>query len=628
MLHTTRFSLKAACLCYCLCWFATFVVKAEVCILEKWEEGYSLQVYTDIWKDDGVKITTANIRKKLGAADFQPYSAFREKLESEQYYWARIQLENRLPNAKEYSEWIMHLSFSLTDIDMFVEQEDGTFRQEDNGTFLPFGQKRFVPKMEGNFTRLSLLPQEPVLIYFRGKSERPSIAPRFSAELQHLSAFYERLKYEKTEQSLFIGFLLMMWFYNVVLYFFERDKSFISYSFYLLTLVAYSSYMVGDLADWLEPIFFPLHPEYRYFGKLAIYLGLMAYISFLRQFLDLKNLLPRWNQFYNIVFYLGVPWLLVDIVIMFQTNFSYVEGDLITFIYITIFLLPSTFFIYPLFRTGSKKGYFILAGILFMCLGIFITAIDRGETAGFSLKYFKIGTILEIVTFSLGLAYRQRENLIAAQQAQLELEKSELRRETDKALLRIKISSDLHDDVGSILTGLAMQAEMMEATATEKDKLRLSRISNLSRSAMSRMRDAVWAMDARKDNWQSLVDRINEFAEETLIANEISCEVAHQGINLSEDIPTNLRQNLYLITKEALTNIIKHSNGNQAAVVLKREADIIHLQIQDNGIPKLRKATSAGLGMSNMRMRAEKINGNIQIRRNKGFSISVSVNVA
>ncbi len=51
--------------------------------------------------------------------------------------------------------------------------------------------------------------------------------------------------------------------------------------------------------------------------------------------------------------------------------------------------------------------------------------------------------------------------------------------------LRTKISSDLHDDVGGLLSGLAMQTELLEYTAAEKDKPKLKRISDMSRNPMA-----------------------------------------------------------------------------------------------------------------------------------------------
>lgn len=186
--------------------------------------------------------------------------------------------------------------------------------------------------------------------------------------------------------------------------------------------------------------------------------------------------------------------------------------------------------------------------------------------------------------------------------------------------IRTKISIDLHDDVGSILTGLSMQSEILEQKATKEDKAKLHRMSELSRSAMLRMRDAVWAMDSRKNNWESLIDRMNEFAAETLELKSIEYYIKHHNITLDKSITNIMRQNLYLIYKEAVTNIIKHSDANYVAIELNEHHGQVELLIKDNGSIKPKFSTS-GLGLSNMKHRADQINCNLEIKKEQGFTI-------
>lgn len=189
--------------------------------------------------------------------------------------------------------------------------------------------------------------------------------------------------------------------------------------------------------------------------------------------------------------------------------------------------------------------------------------------------------------------------------------------------LRTKISIDLHDDVGSILTGLAMQSEILEHKANDNDKQALSRISELSRSAMLRMRDSVWAMDSRKNNWKSLIDRMNEFIAETLDPAEIAYQLRYDTTNLDKELTNVKRQNLYLIYKEAITNIIKHSDANQVIIEIKETHEKLYLSIVDNGTV-VKKFSKAGLGLSNMKHRASQINCNIKITQDSGFSVIVT----
>ena len=189
--------------------------------------------------------------------------------------------------------------------------------------------------------------------------------------------------------------------------------------------------------------------------------------------------------------------------------------------------------------------------------------------------------------------------------------------------LRTKISADLHDDVGSLLTGLAMHSEILGKNAPENIAGKLERVSELSRSAMLKMRDAVWAMDARKDNWQSLIDRINEFASENLGAMELAYKLNHTNTSNEEEIEGPTRQHLYLVVKEAIANIIKHSNANNVQIEMAKSKNEIALSIKDNGT--IEKHGTAGLGVSNITDRVKELNGKLDITTNDGYQIAVRI---
>lgn len=189
--------------------------------------------------------------------------------------------------------------------------------------------------------------------------------------------------------------------------------------------------------------------------------------------------------------------------------------------------------------------------------------------------------------------------------------------------LRVKISADLHDDVGSLLTGLAMQSEILGKNAPENLKPKLNRVSELSRSAMLKMRDAVWVMDARKDNWQSLVDRVNEFASEHLGTKELAYKLNHNNTTKEEEIEGSIRQHLYLIVKEAVANILKHSNADSVAINLSKTKNEIALSIKDNG--KVIEQGTAGLGVSNIKQRVVELNGKLDINTHDGYEVLIQI---
>ena len=204
--------------------------------------------------------------------------------------------------------------------------------------------------------------------------------------------------------------------------------------------------------------------------------------------------------------------------------------------------------------------------------------------------------------------------------------KQKLQRQEELDNLRTKISSDLHDDVGSLLTGLSMQSNVMSYSAEGELKNELKHISAKSREASEIMRDIVWAIDSRKDNYTSLIDKMRDFAETTIPKDRMSYRIDTTGLSGAEEILPDIRQQVYLIFKEVITNAIKHSNGDLIEIDLNRTKHKLHLAISDNGTPQA-KRSKTGQGLQNIKMRAKKIEGALQIDFKEGWRVALIVNI-
>ncbi|MEZ5038792.1 MAG: histidine kinase [Saprospiraceae bacterium] len=192
--------------------------------------------------------------------------------------------------------------------------------------------------------------------------------------------------------------------------------------------------------------------------------------------------------------------------------------------------------------------------------------------------------------------------------------------------LRIKLSADLHDDVGAILSGLAMQAEILECFVAPAQKENVLHLAEMSRHAMAQMRDTVWALDARKDNWGGLIDRLHDHAAEILEPRQIAFSIKIEGINRQKNLAADIRQHLYLIGKEAITNAAKHSNADQLSILLRQKDDLLEMFIQDNGqLDENQSLKTSGLGLSNITHRAQQIGAKLSISQHNGFGISLCI---
>ncbi len=180
--------------------------------------------------------------------------------------------------------------------------------------------------------------------------------------------------------------------------------------------------------------------------------------------------------------------------------------------------------------------------------------------------------------------------------------------------LREQIASDLHDEVGSLLTRITMTSDNLRySNHSEIDRTtKLQKIAALSRTAASSMSDILWAIDARNDYTGNLADRMREHAEEMLAPLNIHPHFDFV-VNQRMSISSLLRQQLYLIYKEAINNIVKHSQATDVNILYHHNDQRFELRIVNDGYQEKEKSSTKGQGLKNIRMRAAKIHATTRI---------------
>jgi signal transduction histidine kinase len=198
-----------------------------------------------------------------------------------------------------------------------------------------------------------------------------------------------------------------------------------------------------------------------------------------------------------------------------------------------------------------------------------------------------------------------------------------LSRLKELANLRLQISSDLHDEVGSILTAVGMQAELLNSGNNQSNVLALSKIAETSRTAVSNMRDVVWSIDARNDKCSDLIDRMHEYIALIFDSETISHTFIKNIDSPNQQIELIIRQNTYLIFKEALNNIVKHANATQVSISFNYNNKLLNLLIENNGKSD-ESITRIGMGIRNMEMRANKMKAEISIDSKNNYRIELT----
>lgn len=189
-----------------------------------------------------------------------------------------------------------------------------------------------------------------------------------------------------------------------------------------------------------------------------------------------------------------------------------------------------------------------------------------------------------------------------------------LRRIREIEKLRVRIASDLHDDIGASLTHINIHTQQIRQRVDHPGiRNSLDRIGDLSREVISTMSDIVWSIDARNDSTGDLVARMKDYAFNTLVEQEISVDFKAAGFEKNRKMDIAVRQNIFSIFKEAVNNIIKHAAATEVSVYLDNTGNRFEMRISDNGKGFDTGSARKGNGLGNMQMRAERMGGTIRV---------------
>ncbi|MBD2704847.1 hypothetical protein IC229_29720 [Spirosoma sp. BT702] len=195
--------------------------------------------------------------------------------------------------------------------------------------------------------------------------------------------------------------------------------------------------------------------------------------------------------------------------------------------------------------------------------------------------------------------------------------------------IRTRISSDLHDELGGLLTGISLQADylMYSENKEQHHQKYLDRIATASKKATSTMSDMVWSIDSRNDDWESLILRMKEFAYTLAETASIQPEFNIEGDLTDKKLHPQVRQNLYLFLKETVHNVCKHAKASRMIISLFVGSQHVVLTIADNGLGLKGHNVSSGQGLSNLRLRAQRLNGTLTFEdRQPGLLVQLQFN--
>lgn len=209
------------------------------------------------------------------------------------------------------------------------------------------------------------------------------------------------------------------------------------------------------------------------------------------------------------------------------------------------------------------------------------------------------------------------------------LSRGRVKRRKDLEALRQRIASDLHDDIGSNLSSIALLAELGK-TEVEEPELVLEELTDIKATAdktIESMRDIVWLIRPGEETWAQMLTRFRETASKLLRTHEYTFAV--HGEAHDDRLPLEFKRDLFLIYKEVLNNIVRHASATKVEIEIDVKRTRLQMRIADNGkgFNNLDQEFREGNGLRNLRMRAQAIGGSLKVRSavNEGTSVHLMV---
>jgi len=181
---------------------------------------------------------------------------------------------------------------------------------------------------------------------------------------------------------------------------------------------------------------------------------------------------------------------------------------------------------------------------------------------------------------------------------------------------RNRIARDIHDNVGHLLSSSILQVgALLAINKDEKVKENLLVVKDILSQAMDSIRTSVHEL------YDESIDLYAQVSE--LVQKFTFCHV-----NFDYDIQSNpdkkLKYAFISIVKEALSNIIKHSDASLVCITFREHPALYQLIISDNGTVK-KYDMDNGIGLKNITDRVNSFHGNINISVKNGFEIFISI---
>lgn len=387
----------------------------------------------------------------------------------------------------------------------------------------------------------------------------------------------------------------------------------------------------------------------EYITELIVFTGQAIYVQFIIGWLKMKQVSLRLTKIFNLLSLFFIVYA-VSFFIIYTFAPQWAGLRIIKNGIRIAGLLFQLFLFYHIFYSIKAPGrwYIFTGNLLLMIFGIiFIFLRSKGVFYNTwvadidNASWYMLGVLGENLCFTIGMGQHYFEQIseknkfhiaaLTARQLQLETQENNLKD-------RLRISQDLHDNIGSTLSSISVYSQVAKiyGEKNEQENLEelLEKISTTSNEMVGEMNDIVWAINPLNDSIEKIIQRMDSFARPLAAARNILFIFNIKELAATHQLEMEIRKNFYLIFKEAIANAIKYSGASELTADIHINNNHLILLVKDNGVGfnpesemQCRTNSLSGNGLRNMYNRAAKLKGELIIESHPGIGTSITLEV-
>jgi signal transduction histidine kinase len=624
---------------------------------------YRLDTYAAVLMDSTNALTIEEISKPENQQRFKSS----EKLTfgyTKSDVWLKVKIKTNSPR----TEWYLEIPAPYLEyVDFYQPKNDGTWHHSAAGYYRKQSTKEVSHTGHVLPLRFDANGENTVLIKIAGRS--PKTFPLYALEKER---FHLKVRIEDIGYGIFYGILIVMFFYNLLLYLTLRE---INYLLYIFTIVC-TIIIFLSASGYGGKFLWPENPTLNFYaGRMSMGILTIFFTIFTIRFLGVK-------QYSKPMYYALIALIPMGIIanILVATDVVASAGNNLISLATVLFMITG---VVCRVKGNKTATYFIAAWTFYFVGGLLLTLRNSGvfEFNFWTTHFVEIGGALEtiIIAFALGDQYRRfKREKEDAQLLALKVQQEATEELEVKVMVRTEQLSKAYEDLHATLQKNKQQTEIIENKNAELDTF-FHRISHDLRGPISSLLGLSFLakMDIKDpealdyiDKQHQQVERLNQIISGLINLTQLSHNNLQkekidfhkmvddcigsfnslpnfEKVEFKKDIQAGIEFHcewtlLNAIVQNLIENAIKYSGEKSPYVHIRvfKESEHIFIAVEDNGqgIPTehqakifemffraTKNASGSGLGLYILKRSLSRLNGTIDVKSEKGYGSTFTV---